>query len=216
MERLNKNSLRFPAKLFTFAFATLGLMLTLASCGNKGGNDYVAPVVPPIYGNGCTNCQGITAPFTMATFTSQGSTGYISLQNMVVTGQTNGTVPSASGSMYKGYVGPVATQGTLVVSQTITEYSQGFNNGSTTCTVPAGTYAIQTRMVGQMNDTMKSGGDITFPSLYTTTGGIEISIEAPSSYGFGFLNNGQNLYAKVSIVRVNGVTCSQYFYDIIQ
>ena len=140
----------------------------------------------------------------------------ISLQNMVVTGQTNGTVPSASGSMYKGYVGPVATQGTLVVSQTITEYSQGFNNGSTTCTVPAGTYAIQTRMVGQMNDTMKSGGDITFPSLYTTTGGIEISIEAPSSYGFGFLNNGQNLWAKVSIVRVNGVTCSQYFYDIIQ
>lgn len=215
MERLNNNSLRFPAKLFTFAFASLGLMLTLASCGNKGGNDYVAPVVPPIYGNGCTNCQGITAPFTLATFTSQSSTGYFSLQNMVVTGQTNGTVPSASGSMYKGYVGPVAAQGQLVVAQTITEYSPGFTQGSTACTVPAGTYTVQSQTVGQMNDIWKNGGDIILPSLYTTSGGIEISIEAPSSEGLGFLNNGQNLNAKVSIVRVNEVTCSQYFYDMI-
>ena len=216
MERLNSNSLRFPAKLFTFAFATLGLMATLAGCGNKGGNDSPPVVVTPIDGNGCTNCQGITAPFTMATFTAHGSTGYISFQNMIVTGQTNGTVPSASGSMYRGYVGPVAVQGTLVVKQNITEYSPGFTQGSTTCTVPAGTYTIQSQLVGQMNDTIKSGGDISFPSLYTTSGGIEISIEAPSSYGFGFLNNGQSLWAKASIVRVNGVTCSQYFYDIIQ
>ncbi|NUN05549.1 MAG: hypothetical protein HUU57_07290 [Bdellovibrio sp.] len=193
MERLNKNSLRFPAKLFTFAFASLGLMLTLASCGNKGGNDYVAPVVPPIYGNGCTNCAGsFPSPVVLTTFEMQSGDGNIKFTGMQMTAESTKISPNYSGNNYRNYSGPIAIQGTMTVASQETDYTTG-------CVLQPGSYAVNTYSVGQMGF---AGGDIVIPTVVTADGLTEMRVDE------GVLTSATRLYAYVTFTRLNGVACA--------
>lgn len=209
METLNKKTLSFSARIFTQVFAALGIMLTLTACGKSGGNG--TQVVPPVYGNGCTNCGTIANPALLTTFSAQSADGNISLVNMQVYAQASGITPVASGNNYKGYSGPIATQGQMVVKAPQYDYVPYTNQLATACVIPAGTYSLQTVSVGQMG---YDGQNVYFPSLITTAGAIELKVEAPSP--MGFLNSGASLWAKVSVVRVNGVVCSASFYGDVE
>lgn len=206
METLNKKTLSFPAKIFTQVVAALGIILTLTACGKSdGGNN--TTVVAPIYGSGCNNCSAISSPTLLTTFQSQSADGNMSLVNMRVYAQSSGIKAVPSGNNYKSYSGPAAIQGQLVVRVAQYDYVPHTSQAASNCVIPAGTYNVQTSAVGQLG---YDGVDVYFPSLFTTVGGIELKIEAPSP--MGFLNSGQSLWAKVSVVRVNGIVCSASFY----
>lgn len=205
MERLNKKTLSFPAKIFIQVFAALGMVLSLTACSKGGSN---GGVVGAVYGNGCQNCGGvIPSPLLLTTFKAQSFDGQVSLMNMQVYAQATGITAMASGNTYKGYQGPIAMQGQLVVTAPQYDYLPGTMTLATACALPAGTFTVQTSAVGQMD---YDGVNVYMPSLITAGGGIELKVEAPSP--MGFLDAGQTLWAKVSVVRVNGVLCSPEFF----
>lgn len=216
MERLNNKTLSFPAKMFTRVFAALGVVMALAACGNKGGGGggVVAPVVP-VYGNGCVNCGAITQPVLLTTFQSEATdfsgSSVVSLQNMQVYVQGSNLTTSASGNNYNWYSGPITVQGQLHVKKQLNDYDPSNPNVQlSSCVIPVGVYTVQTSQVGQMTNPNRNGTDITFPSVVATNASIELKIEAPSP--MGFTNSGSRMWAKVSVVRVNGVQCSSQFY----
>lgn len=205
METLNQKTLSFPAKIFTHAFAALGIVLILAACGKNDGG---AVAVPPVYGSGCGNCAGtIPTPALLTTFKAQSFDGNVALMNMQLYAQSTGITAVASGNNYKGYSGPIATQGQLVVRATQYDYVPGTSQMATACVLPAGTHIVQTQTVGQMG---YGGVDIYFPSLIVAGGAIELKVEAPSP--MGLLDGGQTLWANVKVVRVNGILCSANFH----
>lgn len=207
METLKNKKLSFPAKVFTRVFAALGLLLTLAACGNKGGGNNNVAVAPPVYGNGCQNCGvAMPSPVLLTTFNTKSLDGNVSLMNMQMFAQSTGVNTMASGNNYKGYSGPVAMQGTLVVNATQYDYVPYTTTPATACALPAGTYTLQTVHVGQIG---YCGVDLVMPKLISTVGGIELKIEAASP--MGFLDGGQSLWATITVERVNGIVCSQYF-----
>lgn len=208
MERLNKNSLSFPARFFTQAFAALGLVVALVGCKGNDGGGY-APA--PIYGNGCQNCTSISSPVLLTTFNSKSSDGKVALMNMQVYAQSTNITPMASGNNYKGYRGPIAAQGQLVVTEARTDVDPVTGRALTACVLPAGTFPIQTYTVGSME---YDGLNVTFPALLTTVNAIEVSVESPSP--MGFLDGGQTLWAKVAVTRINGVRCSENFFGIFK
>lgn len=206
METLNKKNLSFPAKVFTQVFATLGLILTLAACGNKGGGNNNVPVVPPIYGGGCQNCAAsIPSPVLLTQFNTASADGNVSLVNMQMYAQSTGVTSMVSGNNYKGYSGPVAMQGTLVVKAPQYDYVPYTTTPASACVLPAGTYTLQTIQVGQMG---LEGVNLFMPKIISTLGGIELKIEAASPMGF---LTSQSLWATVTVERVNGISCSQHF-----
>lgn len=208
MERLNKKALSFPARVFTRVFAVLGMVLALAACGNKDGGG--GTVVPPIYGNGCTNCAGsIPTPTLLTTFASQSANANIVFSNMQMFGESSRIMPNASGNLYRNYVGPIAVQGQMTVA------AAAVDPYNPACTIQPGVYSLQTYSVGQMG---YAGGGIVIPTLLSTTGAIEIRIDSPSTTMDGALleGNGTRLYAKVTVLRVNGYNCSSTFFDIFQ
>lgn len=208
METLKKMNLSFPAKVFTRVFAALGILLTLVSCGNKGGgsNNTIA-VAPPVYGGGCQNCAvSIPSPVLLTTFNTQSLDGNLSLVNMQMYAQSTGVTAMASGNNYKGYSGPVAIHGTLVVNAPQYDYVPYTTTPATACVLPAGSYQLQTIQVGQIG---YGGVDLFMPKIISAVGGIELKIEAASP--MGFLNGGQSLWATITVERVNGIACSQYF-----
>lgn len=214
MERLNKKTLSFPAKIYTKVFAALGMVLAVAGCGDKGGSASV-PVVPPIYGSGCATCSGVMPqPVLLTTFQSEATDFYgnavVVLKNMQVIVQSTGIQQNASGNNYNWYSGPIAVSGQLDVRKQLVDYDLNTGAQLTSCVVPVGVYPIQTYSVGQMLNASHNGTDISIPSLVSTVGNIELRVEAPSP--MGFLENGTRLWATVSIVRVNGVTCSNQFH----
>nr|WP_295904741.1 hypothetical protein [uncultured Bdellovibrio sp.] len=206
MERLNYKTLSFPAKYILRAFAALGMVLALAACNNGGGGG--GAVVPPIYGSGCTNCAGsIPTPVVLTTFQMQSANGNITFSNMQLVGQSTRITSNASGNNYRNYEGPIAMQGQMVVAR------QEIDPYNPSCVIQPGTYALQTYSVGQMGF---AGGDIVVPTLLTTTGSIEMRVDSPDPMMAGGLltSSGQRLYAKVTVLRVNGYNCSQTFYGI--
>lgn len=203
MEGLNNKTLSFPAKMITRAFAALGIVLALAACG-KGGDGGTNTNV----GLNCLNqaCGSITAPVVLTTFQSQSSMSNpeIMLQNMQIVVSANLIQQNASGNNYRWYQGPIAIQGQMVVAQQIVDVDPGTRVQLTQCVLPAGTYNLQTLTTGTMG---MSGGDVNVPAMLSNVGNIEVRIEN------GLLtDNGQRLYGKVSVVRVNGYTCSSNFY----
>lgn len=206
METLNHNFLSFPAKTFAKALALLGVTLAVTACGNGGGGS--AAPVPPVYGNGCYNCAGsIPSPVVLTTFKAQSFDGAVSLVNVQVYAQGTAIVPNASGNNYKWYAGPIAAQGQLVVTTPQYDISPYTGQRASACALPAGTFNLQTSSVGQMG---QNGVDVYLSSLVTVGAGIELKVEAPSP--MGFLDGGQTLWAKVSVVRVNGIPCSADFF----
>ncbi len=207
METLKNKKLSFPAKVFTRVFAALGLILTLAACGNKDGGNNTVAVAPPVYGNGCQNCGvAIPSPVLLATFQMQNPNGNVVFSNMQMYAQSSSIVASASGNAFRNYQGPIAVHGQMTVTQVIKDLSGG-------CIIQPGTYNLQTSSVGQMG---AAGGDVIIPSLITTGGLIDIRIDSPLNTMSGGLlvdNGGLRLYARVSIVRVNGYVCSSDFND---
>ncbi|WP_374073502.1 hypothetical protein [Bdellovibrio bacteriovorus] len=207
MEGLNNKTLSFPAKYFTRAFAALGMVLALAAC-NDGGGGGGTVVVPPIYGSGCTNCAGsIPTPVVLTTFQMQSANANITFSNMQMIGQSTRIIPNASGNNYRNYEGPIAVQGQMVVAKPeIDPYNPS-------CVIQPGTYTLQTYSVGQMG---YAGGDIVVPTLLSATSSIEMRIDSPEPTMAGALltEQGQRLYAKVTVLRVNGYTCSQSFFGI--
>lgn len=206
METLNYKSLSFPAKTFAKALASLGIAMVMTACG-KGGGGTSAPVMP-VYGNGCYNCAGsIPSPVVLTTFKSQSLDGAVSLVNMQVYAQGTSIVPNASGNNYKWYAGPIAAQGQLVVTTPQYDINPYTRQIASACVLPAGTFNLQTSTVGQMG---QNGVDVYIPSLVTVGASIELKVEAPSP--MGFLDGGQTLWAKVSVIRVNGIPCSPDFH----
>lgn len=210
MERLNKKTLSFPAMSFTRAFAALGMVLALAACGKGGGGGGNNGNV----GWNCANgsCGGISNPSLLATFSGSSSTGAFQLQNMQLLAQAGvSNIPASE--YYKSYSGPVALgQGQLVVPQQFFDTGSGFGwyNG-TGCVVPAGTYNVQNRNAGSLGI---YGQDLQL-DLITTSHNIVIRIEAPASLGMGLMTGGTKLYGAVKILSVNGMACSQTFYDTV-
>lgn len=204
METLNNKKLSFPARFSKQVFAVLGMALLLSACEKDSGN----VIVPPIYGLGCQNCQMvIPAPVPLAVFEAKGTDGTVVLSNMQLYGQSGGIQPNASGNNYKWYRGAVAVQGTMTVSTPQYDYNPGTQVPASSCVLLPGVYNLQTRLVGQMED---GGVNIVIPSLITTAGNIELRIDAPSP--MGLLEEGRRLWANVSIVSVNGITCSKNFF----
>jgi hypothetical protein len=203
MERLNKKTLSFPRKLIK-TLAIFSMALTLSSCSKS---DSSGNLVTP-YGDNCANCAGsIPNPALMLTFRTTSLDGNISLENMQVFAQATNIGFLPSGNHYKSYSGPIAMRGTLVVKMAQYDYVPGTQQIATACVLPAGTYSVQTVAVGQIG---YDGVDVLLPSLAVTGGGIELRIEAPSP--MGFLDGGTSLWAKVSVVRANGVLCSPDFF----
>lgn len=204
METLNKKTLSFPAKIFTQVFAALGIMLTLTACGKGGGNTTQAVV--PVYGNGCTNCGTISSPVLLTTFQMQNPNGNMIFSNMQMHAQSTAIVPNASGNAFRNYSGPIAVQGQMTVSQVLRDWSGA-------CIIQPGIYNVQTYSVGQMG---AAGGDVVVPSLTTNVGAIELRIDGPLDTMIGGLltEGGLRLYARVSIIKVNGYVCSADFNDI--
>lgn len=206
MEQLNKKTLSFPAKYFTRAFAALGMIMVLAACGKDGGGGTTTNV-----GWNCLQqtCGTITAPTVLTTFNSSAADGSLSLQNMQLIGQSNLVTNTTTGSIYKWYQGPVAAQGTLVVSKPIYDYVPYTSQLASNCVVPAGSYPVQTRIMGQMEF---QGVNIVLPELITTTGNVVLRVEAPGSEGMGLYSSGQKLWAVVRVVSANGIACSQHLF----
>lgn len=202
METLNKKTLSFPAKIFTQVFAALGIILTLTACGKSDGGG--TPVVP-VYGSGCTNCGTISSPVLLTTFQMQNPNGNMIFSNMQMHAQSTAIVPNASGNAFRNYSGPIAVQGQLTVSQVLKDWSGG-------CIIQPGIYNVHTYSVGQMG---AAGGDVIIPSLTTNVGAIELRIDGPLNTMSGGLltEGGLRLYARVSIVKVNGYVCSADFND---
>ncbi|MGZ3770573.1 MAG: hypothetical protein ACXVCP_13380 [Bdellovibrio sp.] len=203
MEILKNKKLSFPTRLYKHVVAVLGITLMLAACYNDSQN-----VVPPIYGFGCQNCMGVMpSPVPLTYFQFKSTDGKILFTNMQMYVQAGGVQPNASGLNYKHYTGPVAVQGTMMLAEPKFDYNPQTGQIASGCVVPAGTYNLQTQMVGQMRD---GGVDIVIPSIITTVGGIQLQIQALSP--MGFTDEGQRLWTNVRILRVNGLVCSQYFY----
>ncbi|WP_415063866.1 hypothetical protein [Bdellovibrio sp.] len=199
METLNNKTLSFPAKYFTRAFAALGIVLSLVACNKDGGGSGVTTAV---YGNGCSNCGAISSPVLLTTFQMQSGSGNVVFSNMQMYGQSTGIVANASGNIYRNYQGPIAIQGQMTVTQAQQDWGSG-------CIIQPGTYTVQTYSVGQMG---MAGGDVLVPVMIA--GGIEMRIDGPlNTMAGGVLEqNGQRLYARVSIVKVNGYVCSSTFF----
>lgn len=207
MEGLNNKTLSFPAKMFTRAFAALGMVLALAACGKGGGGGTNTNV-----GLNCvaSACGGITNPTVLATFSGVGSLSAFSLQNMQILSQA-GVVSVPASEPYKSYVGPIVLgAGQLVVPQQFFDTGNGFGfyNG-VGCVVPAGTYSLQNRSTGSYGN---YGGDLVL-DLITTTHNIVIRVDSRGMGGL--MSGGAKMHGLVSILSVNGVACSQTFADSI-
>ena len=199
----------FAAKVFTRVLATLGMVLTLAACGNSSSNNTGGL-------SGCVNCTSLTNAQPMATYNSESSTllnpgaygnSYFPLEmtNMTlygngintVTGFNNGVsgVNSAYGLNVDTYQGAVAVNGTMVIGAQLYD-SSGI------CTIPAGNYTLQTYSQGYM-----SGGIIQTIQL-VANGNIQMTLSgaviAPSTTGNGYVMSG---YLQiVSAPSINGST----------
>lgn len=200
MEGLNQKILSIPTRLFVNVFSAMGLMLSLSGCYKGGSNP-----MPPIYGFGCQNC--VAAPVPLTTFQAQGTDGSVVLSNMQLYGQVSSIQANASGANYKWYSGAIAMQGTMTVNKPQFDFDPQTGQRASACALPPGIYTLQTRLVGQMDT---GGVNIVMPSLISTDGAVEIKIEAASP--MGLLEEGRRLWANVSIVRVNGIICSQHFF----
>lgn len=206
MEGLNKKTLSFPAKYFARTIAALGILLALTACKDSGGGG--GTVVPPIYGNGCNNCAGsIPTPVILTTFQMQSANANITFSGMQMFGQSTRIIPNASGNNFRNYEGPIAVQGQMIVTRAEVD------PGNPSCVIQPGSYALQTYSVGSMG---MAGGDVVIPTLLSTTGAIEMRVDSPDPMMAGGLltQQGQRLYAKVTVLRVNGYNCSQTFFGI--
>lgn len=195
MERLNNKTLSFPALRFARVAATLAMVFALVACGKDGGGGG-APVAP-IPPHGCVTCTGITSPVILTTFNTQSFPNPdMIFQGMQIFGDATLASPYNSGNAANSYSGPIAVQGTLVVTTNLVDpYSP--------CVIPAGTYYVQSNGVGQM-----SLGTLQIPSMITTSGAIEFMVD-------GMLYNaGQSFYGEIGVRRVNGMQCSADFYGV--
>ncbi|AHZ84834.1 hypothetical protein [Bdellovibrio bacteriovorus] len=203
MEGLNNKTLSFPAKMFTRAFAALGMVLALAACGKGGGGGTNTNV-----GLNCLSqaCGNITAPVVLTTFQSQSSTSNpeIILQNMQIIVSANLIQQNASGNNYNNYQGPIAIQGQMVVTKQMLDVDTITGAQLTPCVLPAGTYNLQTLTTGTMG---LAGGDVNVPAMLSNVGNIEVKIENGQLF-----TSGTRLFAKVSVTRVNGYACSGRFF----
>lgn len=210
MERLNVDILSFPALHFARIAATLATVLALVACGNDGGGGS-APVVPPVSPNGCVTCNGITSPVVLTSFQTQSADGAMVFKDMQVFVESTQVAPNASGNNYNWYQGPIAIQGTLEVRQPVTDVVLGTGMPLSQCTIAPGTYYVQSNGPGQMGF---MGSDMMIQSLVSTSGAIELSLEAPSQQGMGLTNQGQGFYGMIGVRSVNGVACSSQFYGV--
>lgn len=149
MEGLNKMTLSFPLGKVLKALTILGLVLSTAACGDKGGS--AAPVTPIIVDpSGCVSCVGVVNPVILTTFeaaSGYGATSSVRLSNMQIFGQGSLVVPNASGANYNNYVGPIAMQGLLTV--TTNQVDSYYGAVASSCVIPAGTYNVQ--KIGRAN-----------------------------------------------------------------
>ncbi|MEN0057584.1 MAG: hypothetical protein AAGB31_02020 [Bdellovibrio sp.] len=209
MERLKIHTLSFPKKKMTkffTGFVIAGVLAFLAACNEGGSSGSGATTYYP-YGAGCVGCGNIANPVLLTTFSTQSADGNVALTNMQTYAQSTQVGYVASGNTYKAYEGPIAMQGQLVVRTSQADYMPGTNQKASNCVLPAGTYTLQTYTAGTMS---YYGVNVMMPSLITSTGGIELKIEAPSP--MGFLTGGQQLWARVYVTRVNGYACSSNFF----
>ncbi|XGC79582.1 hypothetical protein ACES2L_09615 [Bdellovibrio bacteriovorus] len=209
MERLNKETLSFPAWNITKIFAALGMVLTLAACGKDGGGSVA---VAPNGITNCSNCSTIVTPVTLATFESASPSRNVTLKSMSLIAQSSNIQPNASGNNYNNYQGPVAAQGSMIV--TSAQADTDINGAAlSSCVLQAGTYIVETKQVGQLG---LYGTNLSIPLLVARQGSqiVEMKIEAPGSEGMGLYQSGTRVWAKVSITRINNITCSSNFYGL--
>jgi hypothetical protein len=205
MERLNKETLSFPALRIARVIATLGMVFALVACGDKGGGGAVAPT--PVYPNGCMTCSGITNPVVLTSFSMQSSDGSswygggqasMIFQNMQIFGQSSNYASATS------YQGPIAVQGTLVVTKPVADVD-GYGRQITGCILQPGTYYVQSNGSAQMG----GYGQFQIPSMVSTSLTMELIIDAASNGG-GLV--GQSALAIVQIRSISGIQCSSNFY----
>lgn len=196
MEKLNKKTLSFPSQIFVKAVAALTIVMTLAACGNGNGGNNNGGI------SGCQNCGGIINPVNIAMFNSQSSYMNIwpvTLQNMMLFVDGAYFVPGSSSS-YNLYSGNIAVQGTMVVQAPI--YSGP-------CSVPAGSYAIETYSMG----TIQMGGNLQIPDLVAGPMRLRMS-RGNSGSALYNMNGGTRWTGRLEIVAVNGIACGAFYSDM--
>lgn len=199
MERLKFKTLSFPAMGFTRVLAALGIMLTLAACGSNGGSGGTAYVGL----NGCTNCGALTTPVTLMTYNAQSAMGDVSLDGMTLYGNQASITNYAGSSPVYWYNGPIATQGTLTVRA-----PQRDQMGA--CYLAPGSYPVQTYSVGTMTSGAATFSQLTIPAIRATNADVELRIDIENQ-GQGFIASSGRLYARVTIVRVGSVACTNFY-----
>ncbi len=184
-------------------------LMSLAACGNKGGNNNVNPQILPVTPfQQCINCQSING-VVFFTAESVDYTGSLHL-NWSFAGQNNMTQSYpynyGSSAITPGtYYGPVATSGQFSVSQNM---NLGF------CVVPAGVYSIATVKAGQWGYGIASGLALqAINGAFSMFMTFEGQISSP-----GFLQNGQpssstnqvgRMFGNLRIETINGQQCQQ-------
>ncbi|HEX7673675.1 MAG TPA: hypothetical protein VF412_05865 [Bdellovibrio sp.] len=206
METLKLKKLSFSARLFTRAVAALSVMIFMAACGNKGGDS-----APPNTLLGITNCATCATSIPSATaidvFSAKNATGLAQFANMQLIVSATMFTPGAS-SAYNLYTGPVAVQGQFIAGTTLVDPAATYGYGNS-CTIPAGTYVMQSSTVGQM-----SLGMLQLPELISTTG-VVIRMRVDQGMLYKDATTQQTrMYGSVYITSVNGVPCSSSFSDV--
>lgn len=128
-------------KLFKIAMVTVATVGTLVACSKKNNDGGAGQVVTPF--GACSTCAGWTQG-SLVNAPAQGSGSFpvtfsfnlIGDQNMINQTAMSGLNPA------KNYQGPVFMNGSMVVSA---------NTFSGYCSIPAGTYQLNTLQVGQMS-----------------------------------------------------------------
>jgi len=203
METLNKKTLSFSARLFTRAIAALALVTSVAACGNNGGGGVTGPQLGTtgiVTLNNCATCtSSMGSTLAIDIFNARDARGIALLQNMQLIVSGYNFVPGVSSS-YNLYNGPMATQGTFVVTQTT------FDPATGQCVIPAGSYVIQTAEVGQMF----SPGLFRVPTLVSTTGNIVLEVREGVLYK-DMMTQSTRMYGSLFVKSVNGQVCTNAF-----
>lgn len=204
METLKMKNLSFSARLFTRAVAALSVMVFMAACGNKGGDS----VPNGLLGiTSCASCAtSIPSPIAIDTFSARNTSGLAQFVNMQLIVSSTMFTPGVS-SVYNLYTGPVAVQGQFIAGTNLVDPAATYGYSSS-CTIPAGTYMMQSSTVGQM-----SLGMLQLPELISTTGLIiRMSVQQGMLYKDAATQQ-TRMSGSVFITSVNGMPCSQAFSD---
>lgn len=214
METLNRKTLSFP-KYMARSFVLLAAVFMMA-CNGSGGGGGGNSTYYPIHPGSCSNCAGtIPNPVPITTVNSASINNSIELRNLQIYGEGS----RLSGY---GYTGDILAQGQLIVNTPEFDYgnmgygpyngigySYSYGQGGG-CVLNPGTYELRSLNIGKMG--IDKGNIIM--NMATTNGGIELRIDDPLVGTGGAMIYGNRLYAKVTVLRVNGVNCSSNFYGI--